>query len=122
MATRQSHLTVTFAVAASLLGAACNGPPDGNDSVARNCHFAIEGKKLFEKYSRVLRVAKDWERVGWLRQVPVTKWMACKHNLGSHAPIDDCLDKFAYDPNYRDLPINTAIDRCVERAKKRLAR
>ena len=70
----------------SLLLANCGVPSGGNEAVARNCRFAAEGEKLFDRYSRVLRVAKDWEKVGWLRQVPVTKWMACKHNLGSHAP------------------------------------
>ena len=105
-----------------MLVAACGAASGDNEAVARNCRFEKEGEKLFEKYSRVLTVAKDWEKVGWLRQVPVTKWMACKHKLASHDPIDDCLDKFAYDPKLQDLPIETAVDSCIEKAKRRLRR
>ena len=122
MPVRKVRLVVWLVAAVTLFGGACEMPSGKSETSARSCRSEAEGKRVFETYSRVLKVAKDWERVGWLRQVPVTKWMACKHNLGSHAPIDDCLDKFAYDPKDQDLPINTAIDRCVERAKKRLAR
>lgn len=109
-------------VLAGLLGAACSEPMGHQQKVARNCSHAAEGERLFKTYARVLVIARDWEKVGWIRQVPITKWMACRHDLTSHAPIDDCLDHASYDPKRQDVAMTTTIEQCIAAAKRKPVR
>lgn len=102
-----------------LLGAGCSEPMGQAQKVARNCQHAAEGERLFRTYARVLAVARDWEKVGWIRQVPITKWMACRHQLASHAPIDDCLDQASYDPERQNVAMTTTIEQCIAVAKRK---
>ena len=101
-----------------ILLASCGEQMSASDRVARNCQVASEGEKLFEKYRERLITAKDWEAVGWIRQVPMAKLLACRHKLAHHAPLDDCLDHMAYDETQGQLPFQQAIDQCVGAALK----
>lgn len=116
-----SHRGLMAIALAGLLGAACSEPMGQHQQVARNCSHAAEGERLFRKYAPVLVVARDWEKVGWIRQVPITKWMACRHQLASHAPIDDCLDQASYDPKRQNVAMATTIEQCIAAAKRKLA-
>ena len=113
---RRSRLGLVLAVAGCLLGAACGEQSSPSERVARNCKEASEGERLFKVYAHRLSTATDWQKVSWTRQVPITKWMACRHKLANHAPIDDCLDKLSYDTRNDSLPFKSALDRCIRLA------
>ena len=107
--------------AIGLLLVSCGEQMSAGDHMARNCQLASEGEELFEKYREKLVTAKDWEAVGWTRQVPMAKLLACRHKLSYHAPLDDCLDNMAYDEKQGQLPFQQAIDQCVGDALKKKA-
>lgn len=102
--------------------ASCSEPISREQRIARNCQSADEGERLFQVYRHKLLVAKDWEGVGWTRQVVITKWLACRHKLANHAPLDDCLDHLSYDPRRGQLDFRAAIKQCVAQAKAKQAR
>ena len=108
-----------FIAVSSSVVVSCSEPLSRDQRVARNCQSAGEGEKLFETYRARLVTAKNWNGVGWIRQVPITKWLACRHNLATHAPLDDCLDHMAYDERQGQLPFQQAITRCVAVALKK---
>ena len=95
-----------------------------NDSakIARNCKHASEGERLFTAYKKRLTFAEDWDKLGWIRQVPITKWLACRHKLPSHAPIDDCLDRLGYEAREKQMPFTTALKRCIDQAVQKRVR
>lgn len=107
--------------AASAAVVSCREPASRDQRIARNCKSADEGEKLFETYRTRLVAAKNWEGVGWIRQVPITKWLACRHKLVNHAPLDDCLDHMAYDEKQGQLPFQQAVDQCVATVLKKQA-
>ena len=103
---------------AGLITAACGEAMPERDGVARNCKHAGEGERIFTAYQKRLSVAEDWDKLGWMRQVTVTKWLACRHKLASHAPLDDCLDRLAFAARERQLPFADGLKRCVDQALK----
>jgi hypothetical protein len=96
-----------------------------NNSISgsvRSRRQARKGEKLFKTYDHVLSAATDWGKVGWIKQVSITKWIACRHQLASHAPIDDCLDELSYNVQKETLSFKSALDRCVRQAKQEQAK
>ena len=92
------------------------------DKVARNCKHAGEGEHLFNAYRKRLSFAEDWEKLGSIRQVPIAKWIACRHKLTSHAPIDDCLDRLGYEARGKRLLFAAGLKRCIDQAVSKKAR
>ena len=119
---RKSQLGLALATAGCLLMSACGQQTSHSERVARNCQEAGKGETLFKTYAHKLATATDWQKVGWIRQVSITKWMACRHQLASHAPIDDCLDKLSYNIKKEVVPFKSAVDRCIRLAKRKQGR
>lgn len=115
-------LLLAIAIAASILVVSCSGPLSLEDRIARNCQSADEGKRLFEAYRHRLTKARDWQRVGWTNQVPITKWLACRHKLANHTHIDDCLDHMSYDERAGEKPFSAGIEYCTNQARSKQLR
>ena len=112
-------LLLTIIMGASVLAVSCSEPMSLDDRIARNCQSADEGKRLFEVYQHRLTRARDWQQVGWTNQVPITKWLACRHQLANHAPIDDCLDRMSYDERSGEKPFSAVIEHCTDQARNK---
>ena len=112
-----SHVLRICCIVACLELGGCDGPARHGTAAMRSCAKADAGERTFAKYRRVLAVATDWEKVGWIRQVAVANWIACRAGIPHHAPIDDCLDRLGYDRDNATMPFAAAVERCVKAAK-----
>lgn len=112
---------VTGITVSAMAISACDQPTGRNAGNERNCSRG-EGQRHYEAYANRLKTATDWQKVGWIRQVAITKWMACRNQIGSHHPLDDCLDKLSYDNQNASLAFSVALDRCIREAKQKLSK
>ncbi|MGI9479958.1 MAG: hypothetical protein ACR2PI_24875 [Hyphomicrobiaceae bacterium] len=117
MAASLSYVLGIFCIAACLSLGGCDGPARHGAAAMRSCAKSDEGERTFAKYRPLLLAATDWEKVGWIKQVAVANWIACRAGIAHHTPIDDCLDRLGYDRDNALMPFSAAVERCVKAAQ-----